>query len=323
MAFGLHPIASRMMAVFALLGAYSASAVAQESVVEQSASIGTTISKTNHMVVPVRIAEKGPYPFIIDTAAERSVLSRELASELGLKASSRARLTSMTASREIAVVDVADLSFMPDKSHKLPAFLLNGDDIGAAGVLGIDVLRGQRIVLDFAGQSLSVEPGVSRPIALDKNEIVVHGRRRLGQLILAECSINGVPVDVVVDSGLQVSLGNDALRRLLTTKGTVQTVSLVSVTGESFTAEYTKADQLLIGNAQFVGMPIAFADLHFFKKMKLTRTPALLLGMDALQMFARVSVDFRKSEVRFLFPSGANPAGTPNAAAMSKTALGQ
>jgi predicted aspartyl protease len=231
------------------------------------------------------------------------VISRELANELGLEASSHARLTSMTTSREIPVVNLQNLSYLPGQKRSLPAFMLNQDDVGASGVLGIDVLRGQRIVLDFAGQSLSVEPGVSRQDPLEKNEIVVHARRRLGQLILAECTINGVPVDVIVDSGLQVSLGNEALRRLLTTKGKAQPITLVSVTGESFTAEYTRADELLIGNAQFTGMPIAFTDIYFFKKMKLTRTPALLLGMDALQMFARVSVDFKKTEVRFLFPS--------------------
>jgi predicted aspartyl protease len=320
MSLGLHRIASCAWATLVLLGVCCAPALADDVLIPtaQTTSVATTISKSKRMMVAVNIANRGPYSFIIDTAAERSVIARELASDLALTVSSHASLVSMTASREVAVVQIPDLSFLPGQKHTLPAFLLNAEDIGASGVLGIDALRGQRIVLDFAGQTLSVEPGASRQAALERNEIVVNARRRLGQLVLAECTINGTPVDVVIDSGAQVSLGNEALRRLLTAKGKFQTITLQSVTGESFTADYTRASELLIGNAQFLGMPIAFADIHFFRKMKLTRTPALLLGMDALQMFARVSVDFKKTEVRFLFPTTIAPPDRPEAGASTQ-----
>ena len=100
------------------------------------------------------------------------------------------------------------------------------------------------------------------------------------------------------------------LRKLLGLRNTFQKITLLSVTGEPFLADYTKADELTISNAQFVGMPLAFADVHFFEHMKMTRSPALLLGMDALAMFARVTVDFQNNEVRFQFPRDVET-GTP------------
>jgi hypothetical protein len=49
-------------------------------------------------------------------------------------------------------------------------------------------------------------------------------------------------------------------------------------------------------------MPIAFADVEPFKKLNLVGRPALLLGMDALKLFGRVSVDFANHRVRLMAP---------------------
>jgi hypothetical protein len=48
---------------------------------------------------------------------------------------------------------------------------------------------------------------------------------------------------------------------------------------------------------------VAFADVHPFRKLGLTDRPALLLGMDAMQAFDQVSIDFANRRVRFVLPS--------------------
>jgi hypothetical protein len=85
-------------------------------------------------------------------------------------------------------------------------------------------------------------------------------------------------------------------------------ITLTSITGESLTADYTRADRLVIGGVALIGMPVAFADAHFFRRVRLTRRPALLLGMDALQMFTRVSVDFPNRRASFVLPDNVQPA---------------
>ncbi|MGE3303770.1 MAG: aspartyl protease family protein [Hyphomonadaceae bacterium] len=283
-------------------------AVTPASVVEPDVeqSIQTRLSSTDRMLASVTIDGKGPYAFIVDTAAERSVISRELAEALALPEVGRSRLLSMTSVRDVTKVAVPDLSFLPGKKRDIEAFILRETNIGAAGVLGIDALRGQRVVLDFKTQQLHVGPAPRRRAnARVENEVLVRARSRYGQLVLADSHIGGEPVDVIIDSGLQVSVGNDALRRLLTTgRNRVQTITLISVTGETFTAEYTRANKLVIGEAAFMDMPVAFAQAPFFARMKLTRRPALLLGMDSLRLFERVSVDFPNREASFLFPPG-------------------
>jgi predicted aspartyl protease len=272
-------------------------------------SVAASLSDSERMLVSVKIGAAGPYPFIVDTAAERTVIARELARELALRPAGRARLLSITSSRETGRVHVPDVSFLPGETLDLQAFALNGQHIGASGVLGIDALRGQRVVLDFEARALRVGPAPRRAAPPETNEIIVRARRRLGQLVLADCVIDGEPVDVVVDSGSQVSLGNDALRRILVTRqNEFKEITLTSITGESLTADYTRADRLVIGGVALIGMPVAFADAHFFRRVRLTRRPALLLGMDALQMFTRVSVDFPNRRASFVLPDNAQPA---------------
>jgi hypothetical protein len=55
-----------------------------------------------------------------------------------------------------------------------------------------------------------------------------------------------------------------------------------------------------IGGMDIKQMPVAFSDVHPFRKLGLTDKPAILLGMDALELFDRVSVDFANRRVRIL-----------------------
>jgi predicted aspartyl protease len=275
-------------------------------------SVATTMSATDRMLAPVTINGAGPYPFIIDTAAERSVIARQLADELRLAPAGRKRLLSISNTRTADLVTMVGVSFMAGEARTLNAFALDGRNIGASGVLGIDALRGQRVTLDFAAGEMRVGPAPRRVERLAPNEIVVRARSRFGQLVLIDSSAEGVPVDVIVDSGLQASVGNEALRRLLTSRRSqFEKIELMSITGEATRADYTRVDKLRIGGVAINGMPIAFANAHFFTRMRLTRRPALLLGMDTLRMFRRVVVDFPNRRAHFVFPEGYGTAPSP------------
>jgi hypothetical protein len=44
---------------------------------------------------------------------------------------------------------------------------------------------------------------------------------------------------------------------------------------------------------------LAIADLQIFELWGLTKTPALLIGMNYLRSFSRVSIDYGREEFRF------------------------
>jgi hypothetical protein len=57
-----------------------------------------------------------------------------------------------------------------------------------------------------------------------------------------------------------------------------------------------------LGGVLISNLPIAWADMHTFDLLDLHDRPAMLLGMDVLRKFDRVSVDFKARRVRFLLP---------------------
>jgi hypothetical protein len=61
-------------------------------------------------------------------------------------------------------------------------------------------------------------------------------------------------------------------------------------------------DQLELGGVTFKDLAIVFADAHTFKKLDLYDRPALLLGMNAMRAFKKVSIDFANKKFRVILP---------------------
>ena len=51
-----------------------------------------------------------------------------------------------------------------------------------------------------------------------------------------------------------------------------------------------------------IGSAVVFADSHAFRRLNLDDKPALLLGMNALRSFERVSIDFQRKKLKVLLP---------------------
>jgi len=277
------------------------------------------------MTVPVSIGANGPYQFIVDTGSERTVVSQELARDLALGPGRTATVHSMTEVSQIPTVIVPELRVgqrtMNDDIHA-PA--LARTNLGAAGILGVDSLQEQRVLFDFKRREMTVTPSRASPGHWPEGTIVITARSRFGRLMLVDASVDGQRVYVIVDTGAQVTVGNSALRRALVSHqrlGPTAQVRMISVTGGQFTAEYMLARRIRIGGADIVNLPIAFADVHPFAALELMDRPAILLGMDALQLFERVSVDFANRRVRLLTPASSLNGATIHIAGGGSTRL--
>jgi predicted aspartyl protease len=136
-------------------------------------------------------------------------------------------------------------------------------------------------------------------------DIVVHARRRSGQLIMTNALVDGVRTDVVIDTGAETSIGNRALQKALSRRRAGETTELISVTGQSITADIAVARKLHIEGLTLGNTVIAYADAPPFKRLGLDRKPALFLGMTQLRLFRRVAIDFASRTVLFALPNDA------------------
>jgi predicted aspartyl protease len=264
-------------------------------------ALGT--DRSERMTVPVRVDGSAEIPFVIDTGAERTVISRQLADRLNLAAGPVRNLITVTGSGKVNTVLVSHLELSGTKVRGIEAPALDQAHMGAQGMLGIDSLKSRRVTIDFKKNEMKVTPS-RRVEDSDPETIVVTARSKFGQLILVDARFLGERVRVIVDTGAQTSIGNMALLNRLQKRkklGALQTVMLSSVTGQSVTAQYAQVDRIQIGGVDMNNIPVAFLDAEPFKRFGLANQPAMLLGMDALRLFERVSVDFANKQVRFRF----------------------
>jgi predicted aspartyl protease len=259
--------------------------------------------RAQRMTVPVNIGGSGPYNFVVDTGAERTVIASELARRLGLGAGATSIVHSMTEVSRVETVVIPELEVGGNSVRGINAPALARANIGAEGMLGVDSLQSQRVSFDFNRREMTITQSRKREEKWPKDVIVITARNRFGHLVLVDAEVDGQRVWVIVDTGSQVTVANNALRRRLARKGRlgrVTPVEMISVTGGRLTIDQTTVKQIHIGGVDINDMPIAFADVHPFRKLRLLDRPAILLGMDALQLFQRVSVDFANRKVKVL-----------------------
>jgi predicted aspartyl protease len=297
----------KVIAAALLLATSTGHATPVPSPAAEVTQVRTTPDKTARMTVPVLVNGQGPFPFIVDTGADRTVVSDRLASTLGLRAGRVATLHSMTGQSSVDTVVIDHLQVSTRQATNIFAPALKEEHLGGPGLLGIDSLARQRVTLDFKAGRMTIQPAEVRPEETDEHEadvIVVRARRKHGQLILTDATVGETRVRVVIDTGAQNSIANAALRRQLIRRKTAtpQLISVVGVTGESMTGEMAILPEMKIGGLMLRNLPVVIADAHPFRKFGLSRTPALMLGMDALSTMNRVAIDFQNRTVRFVLP---------------------
>ena len=270
------------------------------------------LDATQRMAVKVMVGGQGPFSFLVDTGAERTVIARELAERLGLVQGEKLRLatigsSAMVPSFRVAMLQMADLRLT---AFDAPAF--QGRHIGAAGLIGVDMLEQRRVLIDFINENMQILESRkrSRPFIRDNDAIVVTARNAAGRLILSDARIDGRRIDVIVDTGAQSSVGNMALMQLITSRRQNSTPFgasiLGSVSGEDVPAIQAAVKRISIEGVEINDMPINFANSEAFRALGLDKRPALLLGMDGLSLFDRVEIDFPNRRVILDLPSAAS-----------------
>lgn len=265
-------------------------------------SLATVADLYRRMTAPVQIADSGPFAFVVDTGANRSVIATELAAQLNLKLGPEVEINGAAGMRRTPSVE-ATLKLGERSVVKAAFAVLPRADIGGLGMLGLDTVEHQMVTLDFKGRTLRVEP----PGRLWRNpsDIDLKATRRDGQLTLVDADLAGIRITAFLDSGAQNTIGNMALRDLaLTRRATIPWAGtvIISATGQTIDAEIADLPNVRLGGLRLPNWPVAFADLHTFKLWGLTKHPAILVGVDILSRFETVCLDFARDEVRFRLP---------------------
>jgi predicted aspartyl protease len=165
------------------------------------------------IIVPVSINGSGPYDFLLDTGAAKSMVDRKLANELALPQVAEKTVTGMLAATSMAVVHVN--SFSVAGASVSGGEILSSDSVATVsarvrGVLGEDFLKNFDLLVDYRHQQIELESstgslaetavGEHLPLQLDGT---YQGQATYNRLVLSGSipELGGRPITLLLDSG--------------------------------------------------------------------------------------------------------------------------
>ena len=270
----------------------------------QPSLLSSAPSRLNHLgqiVVPVMIDGHGPFPFLVDTGANGSVIAPRLVKTLGLipREGRVERVEGVTGTQPLPWVSVRRLQVgrIVKRDVRMPVCstpIMTEVD----GILGMAGFGPVRIAVDFRHNRVAIDRSSRGPMwgFLD-----IRAVRTPGGLLMIPARVDGLAVEAVIDTGSPVTLGNPALRRaLLSRGGSGATTPIYGVTQQVSTGSTAVAPTLILGPVAIQHLPIVYSDVPIFREWNLQGKPAVIIGTDVLSVADSLVLDYPRARVYIL-----------------------
>lgn len=271
-----------------------------------SGSVRSVGATDDRLTTVVSINGAGPYRFLVDTGAERSLIASEVAAELALPTRRQVMIQGIVEGQRGLLVGIESLRMGSLLCPALEVPVLPRAMLGVDGFLGLDVLDRHRVIFDFGAETLTVtrRQGFFSAWFEGKNEAIVRTLGSSGRLRATNCKVNGVRASAFVDTGAEVSVCSPALYAALqSTASKLELIGgpvvLAGVTGGTVEGLGLNVNNIDVGELHLAFTPLVVAPLEVFDIWGLKDQPALLFGMDCLQRFRKVTIDYGRKELRF------------------------
>ncbi|HTW74304.1 MAG TPA: retropepsin-like aspartic protease [Steroidobacteraceae bacterium] len=294
-------------------------------------AVPTRKSEVGMIVTSVMINGRGPFRFMLDTGATRTVLASSTVSRLGLKINPADRILvrGVSGVTTVPVVHVSSVVSGALQLRDLAAPVLSGPVFnGLDGILGMDGLAGMRLTADFVRDRVVISPSAGRAgtqptagtaagagvaaragtaagagVADSPLFTTLQGQFVSQRLLLVRGRIDGVQTAAVIDTGATHSLGNAALLALLTHDHAPVLRAkdgVIDATDTTEAGSMQRIASMRLGNTAITNLHVIFGNYSVFKTWGLQDKPALLLGMDVLGSVADFSIDYGRAELQVL-----------------------
>lgn len=255
----------------------------------------TTLDRIGRIVIPVTINGQGPFRLMVDTGANRTVITTKVAERLGISYLDAPRVSMNGVTGEASVpavtldeVKAGDMVFETLNVPVLAPELIGDFD----GILGVAGLKSRRLIVDFRRDTVTISR--SRFTRPDGARIKVE--RVVGGLLSAPARIGGVEVLVIFDTGAQLSMGNRALQNVLRADPVLE-AEVFGTTEHVATGEVANLPRIFVGKVEIRLAQVTFGDFHIFDVWGLNDRPAMIVGMDILGALDNFTIDFRLAEI--------------------------
>lgn len=280
----------------------SAFEMVSEAPPSRSVAEDAAFDRTGRIVASLMVNGRGPYRFIVDTGANRSAVSRELAAELGLieQGTSAVHTVHDMTMAPLARVDsiaYGGLTFPGGSVPVLERQVLAGED----GLLGVDGMAGRTLVLDLDNRCIEIAES-QRGRAL-RRWARLPGTLRFGHLVLVQGEVNRQSINVLIDTGSSTTLANTAFQNLLSPRATIASFDrpalLWTASGSIEVNAAVIAPNVEMGDVTAENVLAFVGDFHIFDFWGLREQPTLLVGMDVIERLRGIAIDYENGDVYF------------------------
>lgn len=246
-----------------------------------------------HLTVSARVEAGESAPFVLDTAATKSMVTGSLLDPLSLEhrtftsgnlngASGRTRIKTLQIA-SLAVGDAVardlDVVYMDEEAHGHVA------RASIAGIVGIDFLSHFDVEVDLADMRMRLYSPGQRPFARERARLPL---KRIGEGIITIAAVlDGQPITAILDTGARRSIVNWAAARGAglhpKQDGLEETAPVHGAAAHTTQAVAYEFKSVAVGGTSIERPSIDIADLHVFRILNLKDTPALILGADLLE----------------------------------------
>ncbi|MGZ5934766.1 MAG: aspartyl protease family protein [Rhizomicrobium sp.] len=277
--------------------------VAPETPPPNGETIQGSADAQRRLTLDVQIDGKGPFRFMVDTGADQSVVSTEVALALGLINGDNVMVQDIARAVPAPTTVLENVSIGSIRIDSLTVPILPRQWLGADGYLGLDAVDGKKVTFDFSHDKLKVDESDAFSSWVHTNETVVRANGSNGRLTAVSCFVDGVRAYAFIDSGAQMSIGNTRLFAELQDRGAKYigdfVVPVIGVTGGESPGRITAVNDIRLGSLNFLRSTLVIADLQVFDVWGLSDKPALFIGMNFLRQTSALTIDFGRRELRF------------------------
>ena len=242
---------------------------------------------------------KGPFRLVLDTGANHSGVTAQVAELLGVPLNESAPVLLRGVTGIVSVPTIRVDSFTVGDLTLSPAILpIVTDAMGAAeGVLAPDEFKDKRIMIDFKHDRIDVRR--SHNERARSGFVTIPLEHSAAGLLMFHALAGGVRIQAIIDTGGQRTIGNLAMRdALIRHHSQGRSGQIFDVTAESQRGEAFPSPPILLGSIEIHGALITYGEMHIFERWELTKQPALLIGMDVIGLLDTFIIDYRCHELQ-------------------------
>jgi predicted aspartyl protease len=250
---------------------------------------------------PVFINGKGPFRLVLDTGANHSAITAQVAQVLDVSAEDQSTvlLRGVTGSAQVPAIRVNTLII--GDLELSPAIMPIVPDVfgGAEGVLGTEGMLDKRVFIDFLHDLITISRSHGR--RADQGYVTIPVQLTRDKLLIIPAHVGGLKVKAIIDTGGQATVANPALIEALARRKSQYQPTPEQIQGA--TDDIQDAENMLmppieLGGVEFLRTRVAVAELKIFETWNLTHEPAIVIGMDALGTLDMLVIDYQRRELQ-------------------------